>query len=196
VHLVFDIFQGIGVAAAVGIRPFLPALAVGALGAGDVQIDFSHSSFSFLQSTPFLLGMVVGAFALALIERRLGSERLEQGVLALVIAGISIALGALLFAGCLARGGYAIWPGLIGGVLCAGVGILATRPLLARVRSRLDSEAIGALSLIAEAAALFAAVLSVLLPPVGVIVLGFLLWLLVAGRGRSEQKYAGLRILR
>jgi uncharacterized protein DUF4126 len=196
VHLVFDIFQGIGVAAAVGIRPFLPALAVGALGAGDVQIDFSHSSFSFLQSTPFLLGMVVGAFALALIERRLGSERLEQGVLALVIAGISIALGALLFAGCLARGGYAIWPGLIGGVLCAGIGILATRPLLARVRSRLDREAVGALSLIAEAAALFAAVLSVLLPPVGVIVLGFLLWLLVAGRGRSEQKYAGLRILR
>jgi hypothetical protein len=196
VHLVFDIFQGIGVAAAVGIRPFLPALAVGALGAGDVQIDFSHCSFSFLQSTPFLLGMVVGAFALALIERRLGSERLEQGALALVIAGISIALGALLFAGSLCRGGYVIWPGLIGGALCAGIGILATRPLLARVRSRLDSDAIGALSLIAEATALIAAVLSVLLPPVGVIVIGFLIWLLVAGRGRGEHKYAGLRILR
>jgi hypothetical protein len=36
----------------------------------------------------------------------------------------------------------------------------------------------------------------VLLPPVGVIVVALLLWLLIAGRGRSEQKYAGLRILR
>jgi uncharacterized protein DUF4126 len=196
VHLVFDIFTGIGVAAAVGIRPFLPALAVGALGAGDVQIDFSHCSFSFLQSTPFLLGMALGAIVLALIERRLGSERLEQGLLALVIAGISIALGALLFAGSLCRGGYVIWPGLIGGVICAGIGILATRPLLGRVRARLDNESVGALSLIAEAAALLAAVLSVVLPPVGVIVIGLLLWLLVAGRGRGEQKYAGLRILR
>ncbi len=195
-HLVFDIFQGMGVAAAVGIRPFLPALAVGALGAGDVQIDFSHCSFSFLQSTPFLFGMVVGAVILALIERRLGSERLEQAPLALVIAAISIALGALLFAGSLCRGGYVIWPGLIGGVVCAGIGILATRPLLGRVRARLDSESVGALSLIAEAAALLAAVLSVLLPPVGVIVVGLLLWLLVAGRARGEQKYAGLRILR
>jgi hypothetical protein len=196
VHLVFDIFQGMGVAAAVGIRPFLPALAVGALGVGDVQIDFSHCSFSFLQSTPFLIGMVVGAIILAFVERRLGSERLEQGPLALLIAAISIALGALLFAGSLCRGGYAIWPGLIGGVICAGIGILATRPLLARVRARLDSESTGALSLIAEAAALLAAVLSVVAPPVGVIVVGLLLWLLVAGRSRGEQKFAGLRILR
>ena len=195
-HLVFDIFQGMGVAAAVGIRPFLPALAVGALGVGDVQIDFSHCSFSFLQSTPFLLGMAVGAIILAFVERRLGSERLEQGPLALLIAAISVALGALLFAGSLCRGGYAIWPGLIGGVICAGIGILATRPLLARVRARLDSESTGALSLIAEAAALLAAVLSVVAPPVGVIVVGLLLWLLVAGRGRGEQKFAGLRILR
>jgi Domain of unknown function (DUF4126) len=196
VHLVFDIFQGMGVAAAVGIRPFLPALAVGALGVGDVQIDFSHCSFSFLQSTPFLIGMAVGAIVLALVERRLGSERLEQGPLALLIAAISVALGALLFAGSLCRGGYAIWPGLIGGVICAGIGILATRPLLARVRARLDSESTGALSLVAEAAALLAAVLSVVAPPVGVIVVGLLLWLLVAGRGRGEQKFAGLRILR
>jgi hypothetical protein len=43
---------------------------------------------------------------------------------------------------------------------------------------------------------LAAAVLSVLLPPVGVIVLALLVWLLVAGRSRGEQKYAGLRILR
>ena len=30
-HLAFDIFQGIGIALSVGIRPFLPSLAIGAL---------------------------------------------------------------------------------------------------------------------------------------------------------------------
>jgi len=38
--------------------------------------------------------------------------------------------------------------------------------------------------------------LSVVAPPFGVILLLALLWLLVAGRGREQQKYAGLRILR
>jgi uncharacterized membrane protein YgdD (TMEM256/DUF423 family) len=195
-HLVFDIFQGIGIAAAVGIRPFLPALAVGALGAGDVQIDFAHCDFSFLQKAPFLLAMVVLAVLLALAERRLSREQLERGPVALLVAGLAVAVGALLFAGSLCRGGYAIWPGIVGGVICAGVGILATRPLVGRVRARLDAESVGALPLFTEAAALLAAVLSVLLPPVGIVVLASLLWLLFAGRGRSDEKYAGLRILR
>ena len=69
-HLVFDIFQGIGVAAAVGIRPFLPALVVGALAAGDVEIDFAHTGFSFLQKPVFLLIMVVGVVVLSGLERR------------------------------------------------------------------------------------------------------------------------------
>ncbi len=195
-HLVFDIFQGVGVASAVGIRPFLPALAVGGLAAGDVQIDFSHTSFDFLESVPFLIGMAVGAVLLFLIERRARGEQLERGPVALTVAALALAIGALMFAGSLCRGGYEIWPGLIGGVVCAAVGILATLPLLARVRSRLDEDTRGALPLFAEATAVVAAVLSVLLPPVGVIVLALLLWLLLAGRGRGEQKYAGLRILR
>ena len=141
--------------------------------------------------------MVVGAVILALIERRLGSERLERGPIALVVRrGVGGPRRAAVRGDALCQGGYAIWPGLIGGVVCAGIGILATRPLLGRVRARLDSESVGALSLIAEAAALLAAVLSVLAPPVGIVVLGLLLWLLIAGRSRGEQKYAGLRILR
>ncbi len=195
-NLVFDICTGIGVAAAVGIRPFLPALVVGALAAASIQIHFSHTDFSFLQGAPFLLIMVVGAALLALAERRLGRERLERGPVALAAAAAAVAVGALLFAGSLCRGGYAIWPGLVGGVICAGVGILATRPLIARVRARLDAESAAALPLFAETAAIVAAALSVLAPPVGIVVLAFLLWLLIAGRGRDEQKYAGLRILR
>jgi len=196
VNLAFDICTGVGVAAAVGVRPFLPALAVGALGAGDVQIDFAHSDFSFLQSVPFLLVMAVGAVILAVIERRLGRERLDAGAIAAGVALAALAVGALLFAGSLCRDHHPYWPGLIGGVVCAAVGVIATRPLLARVRARLDAESAAALPLFAEAAALLGAVLSVLLPPVGILVLVLLLWLLIAGRGRGEQKYAGLRILR
>jgi len=33
-------------------------------------------------------------------------------------------------------------------------------------------------------------------PPLGLVALGFLVWLLVGGRRRAGEKYAGLRILR
>jgi uncharacterized membrane protein YgdD (TMEM256/DUF423 family) len=196
VHLVFDIFQGIGVAAAVGIRPFLPGLVVGALGAADLQIDFAHSSYSFLQGGPFLLVMVIGVILLAMSERQVARETLSVRYVTVTLAACSLVIGALLFGGSLARGHYAIWPGLIGGAVCAAIGIAATGPLLARVRSRLDAEAAAALPIFSEGVALIAAILSVLLPPVGLIVLLALLWLLWAGRNRGEQKYAGLRILR
>jgi uncharacterized membrane protein YgdD (TMEM256/DUF423 family) len=196
VHLVFDIFQGIGIAAAVGIRPFLPALAVGALGAADAQIDFSHTSYSFLEQAPFLLVMVIGVVLLGVTERQSTRELLSGRVVVLTLAAISLVIGALFFAGALAQDHHAVWPGLIAGAICAGVGLMATRPLLDRVRSRLDEQTAAMLPLFSESGALLAAVLTVLLPPVGVVVLALLLWLLFAGRGRAEQKYAGLRILR
>jgi hypothetical protein len=196
VHLVFDIFQGLGIAAAVGIRPFLPALAVGALAAGDIQIDFTGSGFAFLQGPPFLAVMVLGAILIALAERRLGQDKVDRGPLALALGAVAVVLAALLFAGSLARGHYLSWPGYIGGALCAAVGIAATRPLLSRVRARLDAGSAAALPLYAEVGAMLSAALSVLLPPVGLIVLALLLWLLFGGRGRDQQKYAGLRILR
>jgi Domain of unknown function (DUF4126) len=197
VHLVFDIFQGIGVAAAVGIRPFLPALAAGALADADVQIDFKHTDFDFLQSPGFLLAMALGAILLALAERRFGAQRFDTGPVAVGLGLVALALGALLFAGSLCRGHYVIWPGLIGGVACALVGIAATRPLFSRARARLDDDAAAAaLPLYAEAAGLAIAVLSIVAPPVGPIALALLLWLLFAGWRRDEQKYAGLRILR
>jgi hypothetical protein len=38
--------------------------------------------------------------------------------------------------------------------------------------------------------------LSVLFPPLAIVAIGFLIALLVTGRRRTDQKYAGLRILR
>jgi hypothetical protein len=196
VHLVFDIFQGIGIAAAIGIRPFLPALLAGALAAANVELHFTHTDYSFLQSWVFLLVMALGAAALVLAERRLGRERANTSQVAGVLAVIAAVLGALFFAGELARAGDTAWPGWIAGAVCAAIGIAATRPLFARVRARLDPDAAGAVPLYAEGAAVLLTALSVLAPPVGIIGLALLAWLLVAGRRREGQKYAGLRILR
>jgi hypothetical protein len=195
-HLFLDICQGIGLACAVGIRPFLPALAAGALAAGDLGLDFDGTDYAFLERSWFLLLLVLLTAVVALAERRLGPGRLELGPFGPTIAAIGLALGALLFAGSLADEGYASWPGLIGGVACALVGYAAVRSLLARTRRRLDPEAAGALPLYAEGAGLVTAGLSVALPPLGLVALAFLLALLITGRRREGRKYAGLRILR
>ena len=50
--------------------------------------------------------------------------------------------------------------------------------------------------MISDGSALLMAVLSILVPPLGLIALIGLLWLLYRGQQRGEQKYAGLRILR
>ncbi len=193
-HLVFDICQGIGVAAAVGIRPFLPALVTGALAAGNVELHFNHTDYSFLQSVPFLLAMAVCVAIGLTLATRLGAT--NRTTVETVIGAVSIVLGALFFAGSLARGHYASWPGLIGGVVCAAVGIAASLPLLRRVRARLDADAASALPLLAEGAAAVAAGLSVIAPPVGAILLVVLVWFVISGRRRADQKYEGLRILR
>jgi uncharacterized membrane protein len=194
--MVFHIFQGIGIAAAVGIRPFLPALVVGALAAGNVEINFDGTSYHFLESAPFLLAMVVLAIALAVLEQRTSPERMQGPPIAVVVGVAALVLGALLFAAALSQGHHTAWPGWIAGALCAAIGIAATRPLVARVRSRLDEGTAAALPVYEEAAAVLLAALSALAPPVGPIALVLLLWLLFAGRRRGEQKYAGLRILR
>jgi hypothetical protein len=195
-HLLLDILQGIGVAAAVGIRPFLPALAVGALAAANVEIHFNGTDYSFLQSAGFLVALAAAAIVLAVIERQLRRNVIDGRPYTLALGVIAAVLGALLFAGSLARGHYASWPGYIGGVACAVVGIAATRPLLARVRGRLDADAATIVPLYAEGTAVALAALSVVAPPAALLGLLLLVWLLLAGRRRAGQKYAGLRILR
>jgi hypothetical protein len=198
VHLAFDIFQGIGIASAIGIRPFVPSLAAGALAAGGVEIHFDHTSYSFLQSLPFLLLMAFGAVLLVSLEySSVWAPRLQSRPVAALLGLVSLALGALFFAGSLVRDGHAAWPGWVGGVICAGVGIAASRPFLARLRARLDTGAAAVgLPVIADGSALLIAVLSVVAPPLGLVALIGLLWLLYGSRRRGDQKYAGLRILR
>jgi hypothetical protein len=194
--LAFDIFQGLGIALAIGIRPFIPALAVSALASGGVQIHFQHTDYSFLQGTPFILIVVVGAIAVSVAERQLGPDRADNGPFPSILLMVSFVLAALFFAGALAQHHHPAWPGWIGGVLCAGLAAAAIWPLLKRVRARLDEQAASATVLYAEGAALLIGVLATVAPPVGPLAVIAVIWLLLAGRRREGKKYAGLRILR
>ena len=190
---VLDLLQGLGIAAGVGIRPFLPAILVGALAAGDLGLDFDGTSFAFLEQAPFLIAILV-LMALSTIAMR--RTNLDAPPFMWALLAISLTIGALFAAGSLADRDYSTVPGIVGGVLAAMLGFFAARSLFGRVRRRLDPEAAGALPIYAEAVALIGAGLSVLLPPLAILLVAAEAWLLIGGRRREGEKYAGLRILR
>jgi hypothetical protein len=193
---VLDILQAAGIGAAVGIRPFLPALLVGALAAADLGVDFDGTDFSFLEKTPFLLAMLAGLVAFDLLRRRTGEERLDRAPLTGVLAFLCGAIAALEGAGSLADRDGPIPAGIVAAVLATTLALVAVRPVFTRVRARLDAGAAGLLPLYREAAALAVAGLSVLFPPLALLVIAGLVFLLAGGRRREGEKYAGLRILR
>jgi hypothetical protein len=191
-----DLLQGAGIAAAIGMRPFLPVLLVGALAAANLGIDFDGTDFAFLEQAP-ALAIVVVLLALSLYAvRRGGPEATERPPYVAIFAGFAVALGALEAAGSLADRDHPIVPGIVVGAVCAAIGFAAALDLLRRTRRRLDVEAASALPLYAEFAALLAAGLSVLFPPLALLVVAGLVALLLGGRRRAGEKYAGLRILR
>jgi FtsH-binding integral membrane protein len=194
--LFFDICTGAGLAAAAGIRPFLPALVAGLLALANATIDFQHTDYAFLEKPWFLIVIAVATVATFALERARRAERMESGVIGAALLGISIVVGAVLFGASLADHGHAAWPGWIGGALCAALAHFAVRPLITRVRARVDAGVRAALSAYQEFAALVGALLAVLVPPVSILLIGLLAWLMVGGRRRQGEKYAGLRILR
>jgi hypothetical protein len=188
---VFDILTGMGLAAAAGIRPFLPALVAGALASANFLIDFDKTDLSFLEMPGWLLAIVLLLIAVVVLQRRGESSMLEN-----VVALIAVVVGAALFAGALADHSDTWWPGVPAGVLIAGLAFTAARDLFTRVRGRLDPDAQGALVVYADGASLVLAALAILIPPISAVAVGFLAWLLLSGRKREGEKYAGLRILR
>jgi Domain of unknown function (DUF4126) len=193
---ILDLLQGAGIAAAIGIRPFLPVLLAGALASANVGLDFSGTDFSFLESWPFLLGVLVLVVALDFVARRAGRDAADRAPLLYAVAAVTLVLGALEAAGSVADRSDAWWAGLLVGLACAALGFQAARSLFGRVRRRLDDQAAAALPVYAEGAALGAAGVSILFPPLALVVIGALVWLLSGGRRRAGEKYAGLRILR
>jgi hypothetical protein len=195
VKLLLDILQGAGLAGGAGVRPFLPTLLAGGLASGDVGLDFDGTAFAFLESPAFLIIVAVLGAATIAYERRVGAERLETGPLGAALAGVSMGFGALLCAGSIDDRHGTWWYGLLIGLACAALGSAAGRMLFGRVRARLDPDAQEALPIYAEGGALGAGGFSVLFPPLAILVLGFLGWLVMGGRRRGQEKYAGLRIL-
>jgi Na+-translocating ferredoxin:NAD+ oxidoreductase RnfA subunit len=194
VDFTLDLLQGAGIAAAIGIRPFLPVLLAGALASANVGLDFDGTSFAFLESWPFLLGvLVLVALSDFAVRRR---AELDTGPFGWLLLAVAAALGALMAAGSLADHDHPIAAGIVAGAAAAALGFFAARSLFGRVRKRLDPEAQSALPVYGEGAALGAAGLSILFPPLAILVLAGLAWLLVGGRRRAGEKYAGLRILR
>ncbi len=203
----FYIGLGAGLAAACGLRPFLPVLLAGALASGKaLGVSFAQDPFKFLSEDWWLL-VVVAVLALAYaLQLLLGvsgipesSSKGERRVdpLAASLAGLSLGAGALMFAGTLAAHDDAWWPGLLGGLVAVALAQRAVLPVFARARARLaDGAAKQALTVYLDAVSLLAALLVALLHPLGYVVLALLVWFALRGRARGEEKYAGLRILR
>jgi small-conductance mechanosensitive channel len=191
--LFMDIGQGAGLAGATGVRPFLPPLLAGALARGDLALDFDGSGWSFLESPAFLAVVFALAVAAYVVERAAASAVRRPLELALAVLGAT--LGGLLAAGSLAEGGESAVLGLVIGVLCAVLAWVAIGGILERARQRLG-EGAGMLDVFADGAALLLAAVAILVPPLSFLALIGFVVLLVRGRGQTDRKYAGLRILR
>jgi hypothetical protein len=216
--LFFYIGLGAGLAAACGLRPFLPLLLAGALASSSaLGVSFGAGAYGFLEEDWWLLVVAVGLVAAYALQMLLGlaptadpgepsrgdalggaGRRTERpDPLAASLAGLSLGAGALLFAGTLAAHNDAAWPGIVGGFLAAGLAQRASGPVIARARKRLpDRGAREALTVYLDAASLLVAALVALLHPLGYVAIALLAWFLWRMRARSDEKHAGLRILR
>jgi uncharacterized membrane protein len=192
--LIFDIGQGAGLAGSSGVRPFLPPLLAGALARGDVGVDFSGTSYSFLESSWWLVLLFALAVASYLIERR-RPELVTSRPTEIVLGLLGVVFGALLFAGSLADNHHTSWPGLIGGAGCALLGFAAVGGFLRRTRRRLDDSAAAFLTAYADLISLALAGLAILFPPIAFVALAGFVLLVISGRRAGGQKYEGLRVL-
>jgi hypothetical protein len=205
----FYIGLGLGLAAACGLRPFLPLLLAGALAsAGALGVSFGPSghAFHFLEADWWLLIVTVAlvlAYVLQLvfhlaptIDPRDRQHRNDP--LAASLTGLAFGAGALLFAGTLSAHGDSPWPGIFVGFLAVGLAQRASGPVILGARRRLpDRSAREALTVYLDAASLVLAALVALVHPLGYVAVALLAWFMWRGRARGgDDRYAGLRILR
>src|ERR1700677_2835257 len=95
--LFFYIGLGLGLAAACGLRPYLPTLLAGALGSAEaLGVGFTHH-FHFLEAGGWLIAVALVFVGSYLLQLRLGQERFQAAVQPAILAQ-AIAVGALLFA--------------------------------------------------------------------------------------------------
>jgi Domain of unknown function (DUF4126) len=187
-----DSTTGMGLAGATGVRPYLPPLLTGVLARSDTGIDFDGTDWSFLESPGFLGAVVALGLIAYVLERSPANQRAVESF----SGGIGLIVGAMLFAGALADGGSAAWPGLVAGVICAALGWRAVGGLVERARGRLEGGAAAVLSAYADTVALVLAAIAIFIPPLSILMIVAFVVLLLGGRRREGEKYAGLRVLR
>lgn len=190
-NYLLDFLQGLGVAAAAGASPFLPLVVAAVAGLANLGADYEGTDLAFVES-PVLIALAVVLAVVALVARR----KLESELAERVLLGLGVVFGAVVAAATLADRSDTWWPGLIAGGLAALVVGLAVQSLLRRTRTRLEDEQRTLLSIGGALGAGVVALLSVALPPVGLIAVAAGIWLFVGGRRQETTKHAGLRILR
>jgi hypothetical protein len=201
--LFLDIGTGAGLSSATGVRPYLPPLLAGGLARSDIGIDFDGTDLWWLESTAFLAGVVAVGVIMFLVERSAANRaspdiggRAGRGPAELLAGLIGLALGTLLFAGALLDTGQPGWIGLVFGPFCAALAWLAVGGLVERVRARLERDQAALVTAYADGAALILAGIAIFLPPLAYLAIPGFVVLLLGGRRREGEKYAGLRILR
>jgi hypothetical protein len=201
--LFLDIGTGAGLSSATGVRPYLPPLLAGGLARSDIGIDFDGTDLWWLESTAFLAGVVAVGVIMFLVERSAANRaspdiggRAGRGPAELLAGLIGLALGTLLFAGALLDTGQPGWIGLVFGPFCAALAWLAVGGLVERVRARLERDQAALVTAYADGAGLILAGIAIFLPPLAYLAIPGFVVLLLGGRRREGEKYAGLRILR
>lgn len=196
-----DIGQGSGLATTGGLRPLLPPIVVGVMARADAGVDFSGTDWSWMESWIWI-GILAALFVAGWLIDRSGTNLMRRnGAAPEAQASYPIlcaASGALLFAGTLADGGHAAWPGLVAGALLGVVGYLSFSRLFMRANRRLAAAGDPGtlLGLGRDLLAIALCVLCVLVGVVGYVVVVAALTVLFTARGREGEKYEGLRILR
>jgi len=97
----------------------------------------------------------------------------------------------------------ALWPALPLGIVGAGLAATVSRDIAAgaarRERAQVaapDAHAPSGVAVFVVVAAVIVAALSLVVPPVSLVVLAAIVWLWVARRQREARKHEGLRVLR
>jgi hypothetical protein len=201
--LFLDIGTGAGLSSATGVRPYLPPLLAGGLARSDIGIDFDGTDLWWLESPAFLAGVVALGVIAFFVERSAANRaspdiggRIGRGPAEILSGLIGVALGTLLFAGALYDTGQPSWIGLVFGPLCVALAWVAVGGLVERVRARLEPDQAALVTAYADGAALILAGIAIFLPPLAYLAIPGFVVLLLGGRRREGEKYAGLRILR
>jgi hypothetical protein len=177
-------------------------IATGVLAHEDAGIDFTGTDWAWMESWVFI-GILAALFvAFWIMDREGKSERIRPGGRAMEANPsypfFCAVAGALLFAGSLADGGQTSWPGLVAGAVVGFIGYLALGRLFMRANQRL----LGAgdpgvlLGLGRDLLTVVLCVLSVLVEPIGYVLLVAAIVLVLTARRREGEKYEGLRVLR